>query len=281
MLSKKQRCSKLQAGVVGVCSLVCCLARGEHAAAAPRAAQARSIGKLVLMSSVVEAAEAAAASSISSSAPRQAPSSISRLEPKAKAPSSKTTPSPDSKSRMITSISLQVCKSLRAHSTSSLVQAAWRAERGGPVFKTADSASQVGLTSRRKLIRSLAPRHLRFSTLAWNASEGELEPTCPAASEKIYNKILELLRDTAACPFRLAQRTYARGWSLDWHLQRTPNQGRIVLQRSIGDKPELRSVSFNQSSSSPCDQRNQTRLPLDWRRTRTVRLNLDLAPAAP
>ena len=31
-----------------------------------------------------------------------------------------------------------------------------------------------------------------------------------------------------------------------------------------------------QTSSNPCHQRNQTRFPMDWLRTRTVRLNLDL-----
>ena len=56
----------------------------------------------------------------------EAPSSISRLEPKAKAPSSANTPGPDSKSRMITSIS----ESLQEGS----LLVSGRAERGGPQF---------------------------------------------------------------------------------------------------------------------------------------------------
>ena len=53
--------------------------------------------------------------------------------------------------------------------------------------------------------------------MAWNVSEGE--PTCPTSSFFA----IQLLAH-----FRLAQRSYAPGWSLEWHLQRTPNQGKIV-----------------------------------------------------
>ncbi len=75
---------------------------------------------------------------------------------------------------------------------------------------------------------------------------------------------------------------------------RHPTRMRIYIRRSSYGMQHLISQSINQSArtkqqqlasrsgnkrvrSNPCHQRNQARFPLDCLRTRTVRLNLDLA----
>ncbi len=82
--------------------------------------------------------------------------------------------------------------------------------------------------------------------MAWKVSEGE--PTCPTSS---FFAIQLLAR------FRLAQRSYAPGWSLEWHLQRTPNQGKIVpparfaLCPSTVNQPESRASAVPWSFKIP------------------------------
>jgi hypothetical protein len=138
------------------------------------------------------------------------------------------TPGPDSKSRMITSISLH----------EGYLSVSGRAELlvGGPQSSkrpTVHLKLALPFTSRRKLVRSLVSRNL---TVAWNVSEEE--PTCPASS--FFEIQLLAPFDLHSVLMHLA----ASGPLNGMNSQRTPNQlanqGRIVLATSFALCPSTR-----------------------------------------